>query len=73
MKQIGHSAASLYRYASTCWPLTYGATGSWTSWGVRFAVEFDRDEVVNEARVFARPRKSGMEDVVVGEAGPEVG
>jgi len=33
--------------------------------------EFDRDEVVNEARVFARPRNKGMDEGAVGEAGPE--
>lgn len=65
MKQMGHSDASLYRYASMGCPLKLGSLGSCISCGVRLAAEFDRDEVVREARVLARPRNKGMEDGTV--------
>ena len=73
MKQIGHSEASLYRYASMGWPLTCGSLGNRISCGVRSG-EWLLDPVAREARVLARPRKScAVEDVgLVGDAGPEL-
>lgn len=68
MKQMGHSDAFLYRKASTRWPFTYGSFGSWSSCGAISVCEALREPVAREARVFARPRKNGVEDEM-GEAG----
>jgi hypothetical protein len=59
MKQIGHSAASLYKTASRGEPLTRGSRGKRISWG---AIEVDEAllflfEVPKDASVFARSRK----------------
>lgn len=72
MKQIGHSDASLYRKASTLCPLTYGSFGNCTSCGAMSDCELFFEPVASEARVFARPRKKGVEEggEPKGEGGP---
>ena len=42
-------------------PLKFGSLGNCISCGVRLLAEFEREEVVREARVLARPRKRGIE------------
>lgn len=62
---MGHSAASLYRYASMSWPFMKGSLGRFISRGIISGCGVF-DEVVSDARVFALPRKSATPD---GEAG----
>lgn len=62
---MGHSAASLYKYASINWPFINGSFGKCISRGIISDCEAF-EEVVSEARVFARPLKSATPD---GEAG----
>lgn len=78
MKQMGHSEAFLYRKASTRWPLTYGSAGRVSSCGPISVCEVLREPVAREARVFARPRKNGVngelaESGEVGEGSENVG
>jgi hypothetical protein len=73
MKQIGHSAASLYKNTSCRCPLTYGSFGSCISCGVRSCWELFRDVLVRAAKVFARPRKKGDEDEDCGKLIGDVG
>ena len=69
MKQIGHSGASLYRYASIGRPFTNGSLGSWDSLCV-ISDNWLFDPVANDAKVLARPRRRA--EVLLGDAKPEL-
>jgi hypothetical protein len=71
MKQIGHSAAFLYRNTSMRWPFTYISFGSCISCGTMSVCELFRDDVVRAASVLARPRKKGDDEgeAAMGEVG----
>ena len=60
---MGHSLASLYRYASMGWPFTNGSCGSMNSLGARSVCELALDEVARAAKVLARPRNRGDAEV----------
>jgi hypothetical protein len=74
MRQIGHSAASLYKNASIACPFTYGSLGRWISCGTMSPEGGVFEVVVSDARVFDRGRKGEgdckiREDEAIGEAG----
>lgn len=62
---MGHSEASLYRYASIGWPLTYGSFGKFTSRGVMSPGKVLT--LVRDAKVLARPRERAEPIDVVAE------
>lgn len=62
---MGHSDASLYRKASNGWPFTKGSLGNMISWGVISAWELFLEVVLRAARVLARVRMKGLDDVVL--------
>ena len=71
---MGHSEASLYKYASMGCPFTNGSVGSWNSLGVMSPPLF-REEVVNDAKVLARVLNKAEfgDDATGGKVGEEAG